>query len=547
MSTHFTTALIVLSLSIAAHAEERVFFAFDDYSIPWQHNLKVTLVAAQKHPENPVLRRGPEGAPDHGHAVLYGTVIKDGDKFRMWYLGMIETELKSLNAPGWWRPMCYAESKDGVHWTKPELGLVELNGNKRNNICLIEGEPRSLTLVDDFLSILYEPNDPDPKRRYKAAYIAHPQYEDIRGGMSKIGVKDKRSPVNPKTRLPVTICATSADGLRWKIVGDRPANAEGERFEVSSLYRFDGFYYTTGQLISPWTWRADGSDVGRVMLAYRSPDFVNWSQAKTLSFARHGQLGNPLPTAQPVHTEAGAWNRENPLVGGYGTAQQVHMGAGLWNRGNVMLGLYGMWLNAPVPPKGAMPNLGVHIDLGLIMSNDGIHFREPVPDFKVIARGKEGEWDDIALIQGHAFVNEGEKTMLWYSHWDTGGKLKSMEIGLATLRRDGFGYLACKEDGNDAHFITAPFASRKGGKLLLNADGITSDAPLTVELLDGHDRPVPGYSGADAATITANGTQQQIVWPKTKTASLPTGQQLAGKVKFPANSKAHVFALYVTE
>ena len=35
-----------------------------------------------------------------------------------------------------------------------------------------------------------------------------------------------------------------------------------------------------------------------------------------------------------------------------------------------------------------------------------------------------------------SFVNEGDRTMLWYSHWDTGGGLKSMEIGLDTLRRD---------------------------------------------------------------------------------------------------------------
>src|SRR5689334_199743 len=117
--------LIALACVLArSHAGEQVFFAFDDHSIPWKQNLKVTMVPATKHPENPVLRRGPEGAPDHGHAVLYGTVVKEGEKFRMWYLGMFETELKVGDAPGWWRPMCYAESADGVHWTKPELGLV---------------------------------------------------------------------------------------------------------------------------------------------------------------------------------------------------------------------------------------------------------------------------------------------------------------------------------------------------------------------------------------------------------------------------------------
>jgi hypothetical protein len=122
-----------------------------------------------------------------------------------------------------------------------------------------------------------------------------------------------------------------------------------------------------------------------------------------------------------------------------------------------------------------------------------------------------------------------------------------MEIGLATLRRDGFGHLSCKVDDNDAFLITAPFTARNGGKLLLNVDGVTPDAPLTVELLDGRDGPVAGWSGTDAAPITANGARHEVVWPKTKTASLPGGQALAAKVKFPVGSKARIFALYVTE
>ena len=500
-----------------SHAAERVLFAFDDHSIPWQHNLKVTLVPAQKHPANPVLRRGEKGAPDHGHAVLYGTVIKDRGKFRMWYLGMIETEIKGGQAPGYWRPMCYAESADGINWTKPELELVEFNGNKRNNICLIEGEPYSLTRVNDFLSVLHEADDPDPSRRYKAVFIAHVPYEEVRGGMSSIGVKEKR--------VCASIAATSADGLKWKVVGDRPANAGGERFEASGLYRFGDFYYTPGQLIAPWGWRADGSDGGRIMLTYRSADFANWSQAKALAFARPGQL-------------------TKPRVAG----QQTHMGAGLWNRGNVLVGLYGMWQDAEVPPaKGESFNKGVHVDLGLVVSNDGIHFREPVADFKVISRGGAGEWDNIALLQGHAFVNEGDQTMIWYSHWDTGGKLQSMEIGLATLRRDGFGYLSAKEDDNDAHFITTPLSAGKGAKLRLNVDGVSAEAPLTVELLDRRDRPLPGYSGTAAARVVTSGTQQDVVWPQAREVNLPAGQPFAVKVKFPINSKARVFAVYVID
>src|SRR5688572_8480192 len=100
-------ALLSLLPVAASLAEEKVFFAFDDHSIPWQHNLKVTLVAATKHPGNPVLRRGAEGTPDYGHAALYGTVIKEGGKFRMWYLAMSQRKIERGQAPGYWRPMCY--------------------------------------------------------------------------------------------------------------------------------------------------------------------------------------------------------------------------------------------------------------------------------------------------------------------------------------------------------------------------------------------------------------------------------------------------------
>ncbi len=485
-------------------AEEQVFFAFDDQNLAWKHNLKLTLETATKHPDNPVLRRGPEGAPDHGHAILYGTVVKDGDTFRMWYLGMFETENLNGQAPGWWRPMCYAESKDGVHWTKPELGLVEFNGGTKNNICLIEGEPESLTRVNDFLSVLHDPDDPDPERRYKCAYIAHPPFGDVRGGRSKIGPNEGR--------WGAMICATSADGLRWKIVGDRPANAEGERFEVSSLYRFGDFYYATGQLLSPWSWRADGSPVGRDVLAYRSPDFVNWSRAKASSFARAGQLANP------------------PVPG-----QQCHMGFGLWNRGNVLVGLNGLWQDAAEkPPAGENWNYGVRIDLGLVISNDGVHYREPVPGFKLIERGANGEWDDIALLQGHAFINEGDKTMIWYSHWDTGGKLKTMEIGLATLRRDGFGHLSPQVTENDAHFITSPFSARS---ISLNVDGLAPDAPLTLSLLDPLDRPIEGQE----VRLTANGLRAPVEWPR----PLDPEAKVALRVHYPADSAAHVYAIYL--
>jgi hypothetical protein len=490
-----------------------VFFAFDDHSIPLRDNLQLTLVEARKHPNNPVLRCGPEDSPDHGHAVLYGSVLRIGDKFRMWYLGMPQRKLERGQAPGYWRPMCYAESSDGVQWTKPDLGLVEFNGNRQNNICQIEADDFNLTRVDDFLSVLYDPDDADTSRRYKSAFIAHVPWNEVAGGVRDVGSTEKR--------LCAMICATSADGLRWRVVGDRPA--VNEKFEVSSLYRFGNFYYAAGQQITPWSWLADGSPAGRVMTIFRSPDLLHWSQAKALGFARAGQTTHP------------------PVAG-----QQTHMGAGLWNRGNVLVGLYGMWQDGPKErPKGSSYLYGMRMDLGLVVSDDGLHFREPVPDFKVIPRGNEGQWDSIALLQGHAFTNVGDRTYLWYSHWDCEGQFRSQEIGLATLRRDGFGYLSRRSSHDSGHFVTALVgASSPGRRLLVNVEGVSVEHPLRVELLDEFDRPIAGYSGADAARIVAPGVGQPIVWPAGGERG-PANQAVALKVQFPAAGDVRVYAVYL--
>ena len=491
-----TTLLLLALLVSIARAEEQVLFAFDDESLPWRDNVHLTMHAGEKHAANPVLRCGTEGSPDFGHAVLYGSVLHEGGKFRMWYLGMSQRKIEKGQAPGYWRPMCYAESDDGITWRKPELGLVEFNGTTKNNICLIESEPWSLSRVNDFLTVIRDGDE------YKCAYIAHMPFDDVRGGRSAIGPNE--------SRWGSFVCATSKDGLRWKVVGDHPMNAGGERFEVSGLYRFGGFYYATGQLLSPWAWRADGSDTGRVMLTYRSADFAHWSRAKALGFARAGQLTSP------------------PVAG-----QQTHMGAGFWNRGNVLVGFYGMWQDGPKEkPKGSTHLWGTRIDLGLIVSNDGVRFREPVADFKIIPRGSESEWDNICLLQGHAFANVGERTYAWYSHWDCEGQWRSQEIGLATWRRDGFGSLALHEPKGGGQIVSKPLAL--GGRVFVNVAGVTE--PLTIDVLDERDVPVPGLS----AKVSEDGLHREVVWARGK----PSGRGSL-RVSFPAGSTAKLFAIYV--
>ena len=139
-----------------------VLFSFDDHSFPFNHNLRLIMHQPEKFAENPVLKRGPENSPDHFGVQYYGSIIRVDDRFRMWYIAVDE----GINAHGGgagiemhnsFRP-AYAESKDGIHWTRPDLGLVEYRGNKNNN--LVQIHPAQLAAIN--LKVLHEPDDPDP-------------------------------------------------------------------------------------------------------------------------------------------------------------------------------------------------------------------------------------------------------------------------------------------------------------------------------------------------------------------------------------------------
>ena len=66
-----------------------VLFPFDDYSIPFQHGLRLQLVGYEGGigRRKIVIMPGDSGAPDSKLVVYYGTVRRVGGELWMWYLG----------------------------------------------------------------------------------------------------------------------------------------------------------------------------------------------------------------------------------------------------------------------------------------------------------------------------------------------------------------------------------------------------------------------------------------------------------------------------
>jgi len=125
----------------------------DDYLVASKDNIVRRYHAFQKYTNNPVLV---VDRPWEHNVVSCSTVLRaeDGKGFRMWYYCWTHP-----NDPDHGHAL-YAVSTDGIHWEKPDLGLLpwKVNGSSNNNFVSASG------------SIMHTPNDPDPARRYKAVH-----------------------------------------------------------------------------------------------------------------------------------------------------------------------------------------------------------------------------------------------------------------------------------------------------------------------------------------------------------------------------------------
>ena len=154
-------------------------------------------------------------APWEGNACCYQSVFQDGDLYRMYYHGthyrMSGPPAQALQEhPG---VLCHAESDDGIHWRRPELGLFEFAGSKANNIILT---PEAVAEVggDPLHTAVFRDANPDcpPDALYKIIMV---------------GSKPKG-----------LYALKSADGVRFCLMGTEPIVTEGA-FDSHNLAFWD--------------------------------------------------------------------------------------------------------------------------------------------------------------------------------------------------------------------------------------------------------------------------------------------------------------------
>ena len=239
----------------------RRFLLLDDRNVESTENVELKLGVPTKHPANPLFI---EDKPwEKRYDNFYGNIIFDKEEviYKCWYSpfivahsakGMTLSQRKKTTYDGHdlqEMAICYATSKDGISWKKPNLGLVKFEKNFDNN--LISRGPHGAGIFKD-----------------SRASVTSQQYKSIYQGLNT---------------------SFSHDGLVWskpriisrdKIAGDTHNNA----LWAPTLSKYVAFTRTWGKtdrkLIGPET--KTNHAWGRQVARIESVDFCDWSKSEVV-------------------------------------------------------------------------------------------------------------------------------------------------------------------------------------------------------------------------------------------------------------------------
>jgi len=216
-------------------------------------------------------------APWEGNTSAYFTVFKDGPLYRMYYRGS-HFENGSFVHP---ETTAYAESTDGINWTKPNLGIVEYNGSTQNN--LVWKSPGS----HNFTPFLDANPNAAPDAKYKALAKGA-----VSGGAH--GLYAFKSP----------------DGINWSLMSQQPVITEGD-FDSQNLAFWDPH---REQYVDYHRQRHAGV---RDIKTATSDDFLNWTDPDWLVYpsgtpTEHLYTNAVHPYERAPHLLLGFPTRYNP-------------------------------------------------------------------------------------------------------------------------------------------------------------------------------------------------------------------------------------------
>lgn len=434
----------------------------------------------------------PEGAWELGGIGPYSSVLFADGVYHMWYHAMDTVQWDTGHGRG---SICYARSADGIRWEKPDVGLIEYKGSRKNNIVFGHGAS-GVSLGQDGGMVFLDPNAPADQRFRMVARFG-------------VRVEDER------TGQAMHVFS-SGDGIHWKVT--HPSVVVSRREEKLSHLDSQNVIFWDERLHKYVTY-----------VRFNRPE--KRGRARSISRGESDRLGGfPAVQDMPVVFQPD----DHDLMEDGLPAVDFYMSAAVkypWAED-----AYFMFPTAYYHYTGLLPefrkecpaNAGP-LDTQFAASRDGVTW-ERFDRRPFVPLGMKGEFDwgcartiwglvpDTAGREMYLYYRAGD----WLHGWDRdernkriltkvglGGDRNIAVISRLVSRRDGFVSVRAAYTGGE--FTTPPLVF-EGARLVLNID--TSATGLAqVALLDESGTAIPGYSVDQCDRIhTCNEISRVVSW-----------------------------------
>ncbi|WP_395743848.1 hypothetical protein [Prosthecobacter sp.] len=410
--------------------------------------VKRVMHQARKHPGNPLIT-----GDDPSHLW----VLREADgKFRMWYQANVKNAAVSTGKGIYSVSVAYAESKDGIHWEKPELDLFP-DAKKyflpRNCVIHHLDQPQCESGAPQILEL-------PEKDRHGYRYVMHYMMTSApMNGLRLVG---------------------SHDGIHWDFAKDKriarlPSDThntlhyDAKSDEYVMFCRSKHIYHAIGQTKDPLSGGESRRGISRMSSRELWTEWTVRPQTILMPDERDAELGYNYYMAMPVHRHAGIW---------WGVLSPF-----LWND------LYAS---------------------EIAWSHDGWDFSRLPKREHFIEFGSEATFDHSMVVCTPRWVEVGDEWWFYYagfdgSHDDAAGRKGA--IGLATLRKEGF----ISQHGPKTGGVVCTRALRwPGGDLSVNVDAHAGG--LKVRVSDELRKPVSGFDYADMPVFQGDSVAQTVKW-----------------------------------
>lgn len=413
---------------------------------------------------------------------LFCTVLDERPRLRMWYICR-----DADNRPN----VAYAESEDGVRWRKPNLGIVEYQGSKDNN----------LVGISSLEGVVFRDPNGTPEQRY--VYVTN---------VSRRGVVRYHSP----------------DGLHWQ---SDPQPLLGFRSDTQNVTFFDERLARYVLYLRGWDLKDDWES--RLRKVVRLPLQSLSEPARIEPSGRGDDPHHPsLPRiVDEIPTVLRADARDPANCDVYNISAQPYAPDPRW-----YVGFPSFLLREKNVSDG-------RLEVQFVGSRDGItwHRYDRAP---YAGPGLQGSDTANMVFMGTGLAVRGQEI------WQYGVGLRSRHGDVAARRRrtDGVirryvqrldGFVALEFDLSGGRCRTAPVRV-DGRRMLLNVDtGALGE--IRVGLLDAQGSPIPGLTVEECDPLHTNATAAEVFWQDRSDLTALVGQEV--QVAF-SGSRARLFSFY---